>query len=76
MVRVAIPLFGKALGHTFDRIALAPKAGCLRPIKDGTDSLADRRAVSGLDNQIGVMTLRTSPLPIWSTRCEPITGKA
>lgn len=27
MVRVTIPRFGKALGHTLDRIALTPKAG-------------------------------------------------
>ena len=39
MVRVTIPLLGKALSYTLDRIALAPKAGCLRPIKGRTDSL-------------------------------------
>ncbi|CAH1692112.1 hypothetical protein CHELA1G11_21027 [Hyphomicrobiales bacterium] len=41
MVRVAIPLFGKTLGHTRDRIALASQAGGLGPIQDGTDPLAD-----------------------------------
>ena len=48
MVSVTIPLFGKTLGHTLDRIALGPKAGGLGPIQNSADSLANTAGSFGL----------------------------